>query len=108
MILGIGTDIIEIERLKDKTNLFRRFLSKSDFEYVEKFKDSLPHIAGIWASKEALVKAMDNKTIEFSEISILHTKTGKPYFDFKPKVGTLYLSISHEKKYATAVVVWEK
>ncbi len=108
MILGIGTDIIEIERLRGKKNLFKRFLSKKEFEYVEKFRDSLPHIAGIWAAKEALVKALDNKTIEFSEISILHTQSGKPYFDFAPKEGRLHLSISHEKNYATAVVVWEK
>ena len=107
MILGIGTDIIEVQRLQGKDNLFKRFLSKQEFEYVFKFRDFLPHIAGIWAAKEALVKALDNKTIEFSQITIMHSNTGKPYFDFKPTKGKLHLTISHEKNYATAFVVWE-
>jgi holo-[acyl-carrier-protein] synthase len=108
LIAGIGTDIVEIERLKDKPDLWKRFLSLKDFEYIGKFKDPLERIAGFWAAKEALVKALDDKTIEFTDINIIHNENGKPHFENVPHTGIFHLSISHEKKFATAVVIWEK
>ena len=37
MIAGIGTDIVEIERLRDKRDLWKRFLSEEDWKYIERF-----------------------------------------------------------------------
>lgn len=108
MIAGIGTDIVEVERLKDKKDLWKRFLSKKDWEYVSRFMQPEEHVAGFWAAKEALVKALDNTSIEFCDINILHTETGKPYFENVPSEGAFHLSISHERKFATATVIWEK
>ncbi len=107
MIAGTGIDIVEVGRLKGKTDLWKRFLSPKDFEYIEKFKDSSERVAGFWAAKEALVKALDDKTIEFTEINIAHNENGKPYFENVQIEGKLHLSISHERNYATAIVVWE-
>lgn len=108
MIKGLGIDIVEIERLKDKPDLWKKFLSPKDFEYIGKFKDPLERIAGFWAAKEALVKALDDKTIEFTQININHNDNGKPFFENVPADGVFHLSISHERKFATAVVIWEK
>ncbi|MGI6394380.1 MAG: holo-ACP synthase [bacterium] len=108
LIAGIGTDIVEVARLENKPALWKKFLSEKDFEYVGKFKNSLERIAGFWAAKEALVKALDDKTINFSSISIVHSESGKPFFENVPYDGTFHLSISHEKEFAVALVVWEK
>lgn len=108
MIAGIGTDIVEIERLRDKKSLWKKFLSKDDWKYIERFRDPNERVAGFWAAKEALVKATDDKSIEFTDVTIAHTENGKPYFKNVEKEGNLFLSISHEKRFATAVVIWEK
>ena len=108
MIIGIGTDIVEIERLRDKRSLWKRFLSEEDWKYIERFRDPNERVAGFWAAKEALVKATDDKSIEFTDVTVAHTENGKPFFKNVEKEGRLFLSISHEKRFATAVVVWEK
>ena len=108
MIVGAGIDIVEIERLKNKPDLWKKFLSQKDFEYIGKFKDPEERVAGFWAAKEALVKAIDDKTIEFTEINVAHNENGKPYFENVHIEGNLHLSISHERKFAVATVIWEK
>ena len=108
MIAGVGIDIVEVERLSEKPKLWERFLSAKEFKYLEKFKFKEEHVAGIWAAKEALVKATNNREIIFCDVSVAHDGAGRPYFEDFETEGTLHLSISHEKHYATAVVVWEK
>ena len=110
MIAGVGTDIVEIERLKDKPELWNRFLSEKEHAYIGKFRVKEEHIAGFWAAKEALVKAINRKDFKFSSVTVAHDEEGKPFFEFDGinVEGNLHLSISHERKFATAVVVWEK
>jgi len=109
MIAGIGTDIVEVARLRNKPELWNRFLSKKDRDYINKFRIQDEHIAGFWAAKEALVKALNRKDFNFSAVTVAHDENGKPFFEFDgiEIEGKLYLSISHERKFATAFVVWE-
>ncbi len=108
MILGIGVDVAQVDRFRDlKESMLNRILSPEELVYVEKYRDPAPHIAGFWAAKEALVKAMNRKTLTFSNLSILHHPDGRPYFNYLPKKGRLHLSITHEKAYAVSMVVWE-
>ncbi len=109
MIAGIGTDIVEVERLQNKPELTRRFLSQKDLDYINRFRIKDEHIAGFWAAKEALVKALNRKDFNFSAVTVAHDENGKPFFEFDDiKIeGKLHLSISHERKFATAFVVWE-
>ena len=107
MILGIGTDIAEVCRFKSMNErMLERILSPQDLEYISKYKEPATHIAGFWAAKEALVKALNRKDLDFSQISILHEESGKPFFSFVPEKGVLNLSISHENSFAVAFVVW--
>ncbi|MBR6422699.1 holo-ACP synthase [bacterium] len=110
MIAGVGTDIVEVERFKDKPELWNRFLSEKEHAYIGRFKFKEEHIAGFWAAKEALVKALNKRDFNFSWITIAHDENGKPFFEFDrfEIEGKLHLSISHERKFATAVVIWEK
>ena len=110
MIAGVGTDIVEVERFKDKPELWNRFLSEKEHVYIGRFKFKEEHIAGFWAAKEALVKALNKRDFNFSCVTIAHDENGKPFFEFDGLEieGEVHLSISHERKFATAVVIWEK
>lgn len=110
MIAGIGTDIVEVERFKDKPELWNRFLSEKEHAYIGRFSFKEEHVAGFWAAKEALVKALNKRDFNFSSVSVIHDENGKPFFEFDGMEieGNLHLSISHERKFATAVVIWEK
>ncbi|MES2121736.1 MAG: holo-ACP synthase [Chlamydiota bacterium] len=121
-ILGIGNDIIEVERIRhgmDRHGL--RFLTKlfttKEQDYCLKYKDPVPHFAGRFSAKEAIVKALGTGFGEHAswlDIEILNDTHGKPWVYFanhleKKLKGTLMMiSISHCELYVTAFAVWTK
>jgi holo-[acyl-carrier protein] synthase len=118
LIFGIGVDVIEISRIAKATQS-DHFNEKvyTPGEIVETKK--LPHrLAGFFAAKEALLKAMGTGLAGFNwrEIEIIHNAQGAPYFQLNGKVASfletrkiakVHLSISHCKEYAIAQVVLE-
>lgn len=117
MIQGIGTDITDISRIKKLIDaqghrFLDKILSSEEIKLIPP-KGSEHYTAGRFAAKEAIVKAL-GRSFEFSGLSILNDKSGKPYVhnpDFisgNEKGITFHISISHEKKYATAVAIIEK
>ncbi len=115
MITGIGTDIVEIARIKKLqkkygSSFYAKILSEEEISLIPK-GDPDAYIAGRFAAREALVKALGGKAFNFPHIIIKKDLEGKPYFVLPPDLApglTLHLSISHERHYATAVVVAEK
>lgn len=119
-ILGIGNDIIEIERIKDSIDrhgyrLMSRLFTIKEQDYCLKHKDPVPHFAGRFAAKEAVVKALGTGFGEHAswlDIEILNDPAGKPHVHFSPKLQerlkktALQISISHCKLYVTAVAIW--
>ena len=81
MILGIGVDIIKIERFSNIKN--PRFVARVFSEYEQEYLRSrkAQSYAAIFAAKEAVAKALGTGFLKFSprEIEIRHTKHGKPY-----------------------------
>jgi holo-[acyl-carrier protein] synthase len=120
MILGIGTDIIEIERIQNAVEKNNNFLNKifTDKE-IEMFKlrnMRYEVIAGNFAAKEAMSKALGTGVRGFSlrDIEVLRDDLGKPIVliseNIKSKIGTKHkinLSISHNNKDAIAFVILE-
>lgn len=119
--MGIGTDIIEIERI-EKAILKESFLLKYFTNEERKFflgKNNKPNIiAGNFAAKEAFVKALGTGfgEIKASEIEILRKTSGEPYVNIfgnaKSKsdcmgIKKINISISHCKSYAVAFAVLE-
>jgi len=109
-IFGIGIDIVEVKRFKDKkfsknTTFYKKIFSKSEIDYCNKFKSPYEHFAGKFAIKEAVIKSINDK-ISLSDIEINYKKS-KPQIKLK-KFNSKYsfiVSISHEQKYAIAVVL---
>ena len=119
-ILGIGNDIIEIERIRKSMKAHgARFLSKlfstKEQEYCLKHRDAAIHFAGRFSAKEAIVKALGTgfgEQASWLDIEILNEESGKPYVYFSSSIQKkladtkMHISISHCKLYATAFAIW--
>ena len=122
-IFGIGTDIVEISRIKKLLNKNKKFknriFSTKEIKYCDSRLDKTATYSKRFAAKEAFSKALGtgiSNGISFNEISINNNKNGAPYIELlgKTKVisqnlikkkNKIYLSLSDEKKYAIAMVV---
>jgi holo-[acyl-carrier protein] synthase len=119
-ILGIGNDIVEVDRIRKSFDRHGyRFLTKlfstKEQDYCLKHKDPIPHLAGRFAAKEAVVKALGTGFGEHAswlDIEIINDELGKPYVQFsqhlleKLKDSTMLVSISHCESYVTAIAIW--
>lgn len=104
MFKGIGTDIVEISRIKkatQSTHFTNRVFTKNEIEYAMNKSKPEQSFAGIFCAKESIVKALGTgfRDLKFHDIEILHDDFGKPYCNDK----NIMISISHCKEYATAV-----
>ena len=124
-IFGIGTDIVNIQRMenliKKNENKFKnRVFSKKEILHCKKRKNPIPFFAKRFAAKEALSKALGTgirKGINFKDIEIYNDKLGKPSIKLtgttakflkkklKTKKYSIYLSLSDDKPWAQATVI---
>lgn len=121
MIIGIGTDIIEIERIEiaiKRTNSFlNKLFTENEMRIFEArgFKSEV--IAGNFAAKEAVSKAIGTGFRNFGvkDIEILRDELGKPLVNLNEKVYdvlgrsdvNIHISISHNRTNAIAYAVME-
>jgi holo-[acyl-carrier protein] synthase len=124
-IVGTGIDIIENARIKKsiKNDLFvKRIYSKIEILNSKKFNDKTLYFSKKFAAKEAFVKSLGTgfkKGINFKDVSVINDKLGKPLFlisdkikkiikkKFNTKSFNFFLSISDEKKYSIAIVIFQ-
>ncbi|MBC2575287.1 holo-ACP synthase [Peptostreptococcus canis] len=119
-IYGIGTDIIEIDRIKQSLNrnlkLLDKLFSKNELEELKKKNYKSESIAGNFAAKEAVVKSVGTGLRGFNvkDIEILRDNLNKPVVvasgNFKifldeNNIKDIKVSISHSKSYATATAI---
>jgi holo-[acyl-carrier protein] synthase len=119
-ILGIGNDIIEIERIRKSMDthgyrLMTRLFTTKEQDYCLKHKDPIPHFAGRFAAKEAIVKAFGTgfgEHVSWHDMEILNDEQGKPVVFFSQALGkkvhgtAMMVSISHCQLYVSAVAIW--
>ncbi|WP_338958995.1 holo-ACP synthase [Fusobacterium vincentii] len=120
MIVGIGNDIIEIERIEkaiSKESFKNKVYTQRELENIEKRGDRVETYAGIFSAKEAISKAIGTGVREFSltDLEILNDDLGKPYVVVSERLDKIIkskkedyqieISISHSKKYAIAMVI---
>ena len=122
MIIGIGTDIIEIDRIKKAVsrtdNFLNKLFTKNEIEYFLKKNKASNVIAGNFAAKEAVSKAIGTGFRKFGlkDIEILRDHFGKPIINISQKVSevigkrniVIHVSISHSVENAIAYVVMEE
>ena len=120
MNIKTGTDIIEIERVKDSIEntdgkFCERVFTEKEIQYCESKKTQrYQHYAARFAAKEAVFKALsailDSKyDIEWKDIEIRNDNYGRPYIELNEKftkaIESIDISISHCKEYAVASVI---
>jgi holo-[acyl-carrier protein] synthase len=110
MIKGLGTDIVSIQRIAEAMRN-ARFVERV-LTSAERSDPVTPtKLAGRWAAKEALAKAVSTK-IGWHEVEVHNDAEGCPRLVLNRSGlvspgDRLHLSISHEQDYAIATVIWE-
>ena len=124
MIAGLGTDMIEVERVATKMMKGSGFkelvFSKNEIAYCEVKANKFEHYAARFAAKEAFFKALGTGWLNgtaFNEIEIINDEKGRPYFNFLGATAILLetmnfknitVSLTHLKTIASAIVIIEK
>jgi holo-[acyl-carrier protein] synthase len=104
----VGIDIVEVSRFllleEGKENTFlKKVFTEKELEYCFSYKNPSVHLAGHFALKEAVSKALGVKKYPFAEIEVFHEKDGAPYVKHHGKVLNVGVSISHTDTLATAI-----
>lgn len=124
MIRGIGIDLAEIDRVRRSWERFgERFagkiLTRAEMETMRARKDPVPYLAALWAAKEAGAKALGTgfaQGVHQKCFEIVHLSSGKPEIALLDTaleiaaalgVSSAYVSLTHERGMAAAVVVLE-
>lgn len=127
MILGIGTDLVYIDRIRKiqerKPGLFsKKIFTKTERDYCDKKFDPAISYASRYAAKEALLKALGygmREGVSWQDIEIVNDDLGKPEvtisknilaiaekrFNLSHKLIKIDLSLTNEREYALAFVV---
>lgn len=114
----IGIDLVEVQRIKQSLknkNFINKILTQNEINYVQNFVNKEEHIAGFFACKESVMKALENcKEIGFTQIEVCHNSTGKPYVVLSGNAKQVFkksgytkieVSISQMQNFATAICV---
>ncbi|HUD21948.1 MAG TPA: holo-ACP synthase [Acidobacteriaceae bacterium] len=124
MVLGVGTDLMEIARIQRSVARFGdRFLLRvftpREIAYCQRKKNAAESFAARFAAKEAGAKALGtgiSQGIRWLELEVIREPSGKPSLQLTGRaaecarglgVATVSLSLTHSKDIALAVVVME-
>lgn len=117
-MMGVGIDLVEIDRLRIsilRVDFLQRCFCKSEIEEYNRH-NKITYLAGRFAAKEAIVKALGTGLIEglaMTDIEIAQLPTGAPQVILKDRalelansqgISNWLISISHTANYATAIV----
>ena len=123
-IVGIGTDIAEIERiekafLRSGESFAKRVLTEQELERFASLKQQARFLAKRFAAKEAASKALGTgiaQGVSFHDFTISNDQYGAPCLSLSGKaleiaqqkrINNIHLSISDERHYAVATVIYE-
>lgn len=121
MIIGLGTDIVEIARIQRLLNRYgKRFLERiftdEEIYYCRQRTKAAASFAARWAAKEAFFKALGTgmrPPYAWHDIAIINNQLGKPAVLLagvsaqQLNSASCHVSLSHSQEYATAVVIIE-
>lgn len=124
MIYGIGTDIIEIDRIeklieKMGDKFLNRVFTNDEQEYCNKMARRSANYAARFAAKEAFVKALGtgfSNGISWRDIGVKNEDSGKPYIVLtgkaleiikKNNITSINVSLSHSHTHAISIVTLE-
>ena len=115
MIKGVGVDLVDLARFESKL-IATPALAERIFTPAERDR-SMQSLAGVWASKEALIKAIGNPSgLNWQDVTVVKDSLGKPHLELSGAtkdradqmgITSWHLSISHDGGMACAFVIAE-
>ena len=122
MIVGLGTDIVEIARIGQMIErhgelFLQRVYTEGEIRYCQQRREAMQHYAGRWAAKEAVMKTLGTgftKGVGFQDIEVVSRKSGQPLIKLsggareyaaQRGVDDVLITISHCRTYATATAI---
>lgn len=113
-ILGIGTDIIEIDRIahvmKTQPRFASRVFTKAELDRCIGKRSCYSHLAARFAAKEAVAKAI-GRSFSWQDVELVNGEQGKPEINLYGEAKRIadgcqvMISISHSENYATATAI---
>lgn len=121
MVIGIGVDLVDVARIAKactRPGFLERILTPEEREDLRgKFRDEFGPVAarwvaGRWAAKEAAAKALGCH-LGWQDLRVSNDDQGRPVLTCSHNAGVqegdrVWVSLSHERHSAVAVVVWER
>lgn len=120
MVIGIGIDIIEIDRIKDSIDKFgdsflHKIYTEKEINYCNSKSNKYQHFAARFAAKEAVYKAFETgweKSSTWQGIEITNEPNGMPVVKLNEKLASflsdgknLKISLSHSRDYVACVAI---
>ena len=124
MIVGMGIDVEEVERVKGAIErqgerFLKRIFTEKEQAYCEQFKDKYERYAGRFAVKEAAMKALGTgwrRGVRWVDLEVVRETSGRPTLAISGEaakiakqigVKSVALSITHTESQALAQVIFE-
>lgn len=124
MVIGIGTDLIEIARIAQSIDRYgerflRRIFTAAEIDYCRRKKNAAESLAARFAAKEAAAKALGtgiSRGIGWLEIEVTRQPGARPHLQLigraaqrasDLRIAKISLSLTHSRDIALAVVVME-
>lgn len=116
MIVGIGIDLVEMDRIREiiaeKESFVKRVLTEKEWQLFDTLsaKRQVEFLAGRFACKEAFSKALGTGIgpVSFQEIEVLRGERGEPVITKSPFAGQVFVSITHTDLFAMAQIILEE
>ena len=124
MIVGIGSDVLEVERMerelcRAESSFVDEVFTPAEIAYCRAKRYPARHFAARFAAKESVFKALSVDGaggLRFRDVEICNDELGRPHLELSGEIGRLaesrgvarvFVSLSHTDKLATANVVLE-
>lgn len=122
MIVGLGTDIVEIVRIgrmieRHGETFLNRVYTEEEIRYCQRRKELYQHFAARWAAKESVMKTLGTgfvRGVGWQDIEVCVKKSGQPTIEIhggarefakQLKIDDILITMSHCRAYATATAV---
>ena len=123
-VVGIGVDVVQVERIAGSLVRFgermeRRLFTEAELAYCRSFQDPLPHLAARFAAKEAAAKALGtgmSQGVGWRDFEVVQPGGRQPRLEFSGRgrevfeslgCSASHLSLTHDGGLAIATVVLE-
>ncbi len=117
-----GIDLIECDRIREMLGQYpekflARILTDAERAYIETKRDPVPHVAGRFAAKEAILKVLGTGwrgQISWRDMDVVNDRHGAPRVELSGEcrriaeelgIATILLSITHTPNYAAASAI---